>query len=286
MTRRLGIVLVALGLVASGCGSRVRQDVWDNLDAQNGGTTATTGSGGDDQSSDTGNDTTDATDTTGTTVAHQHTSGRGGSATATTVAGALPAPANGTYTYDESAGNQKRTTTESWSAQRQSDSVALTSVITEDEGGDKVTTRTKYRVTKSVFEMLSDTSTYNDEEPDACTYKPPVEVLQLPLKVGAKWHAKAVCEGDDPADADDTSYEVTGTANDVIGGTPVKTFVVRSSESFDSTDETTGKRTTFTTTDTRHIDPSTLLVVTEDVSFDFGDGATTVHRQLRSLTPA
>ena len=41
-----------------------------------------------------------------------------------------------------------------------------------------------------------------------------------------------------------------------------------------------------TFTDTRHVDPSTLLVVVEDITFDYGDGKSTIHRQLRSLTPA
>jgi hypothetical protein len=280
VTRCLSLLLVALALVASGCGSRVRQEEWDALAAQDGvaaRTTATTTDAGQ----------RETTDETGTTLPHQSSSRVTGNhgATATTVAGALPAPADGTYTYDESDDGDKSTTAERWSAQRQADSVTLTSVIKEEDEGDTVTTTTKYRVTRSKFELLSDTSTYNDEDPDTCTYKPPALIMPLPLKVGAKWKTNAVCDGDEASDEDALSFEVTGTSTDTIGGQQVKTFTVRASQSYDTTDETTGERTTYSFTDTRHVDPATLLVVIEDVTFDFGEGKSTVHRQLRSLTP-
>ena len=285
MTRRLGLALVAMALLASSCGSRVREDVWADLEAQDGSTTATTSSaGGGDQPSDSGA----AVETTRTTTARKGSSKQGAS-TATTAAGALPAPADGTYTYDQTDDGEKSSTTEKWAAQRGADSVTLTSVETEQDEEDTVTNTSKFRVTRSALEMLSQTSTYNDEDPETCTYKPPVLVLQLPLKIGDKWTAKGTCSEDGPADAADEEnlkLEVTGTTTDTIGGQAVRTFVVKGTQSFDSTDDTTGERTTFTFTDTRHIDPATLLVVVEDVTFDFGGDGSTIHRQLRSLTPA
>jgi hypothetical protein len=284
MTRRLALVVAALALVTSGCGSRVRDDVWNDLATQDGIPTATTTSPDDNSNVDGGQSgTIPATDST---PSAKRDSGR--ATTAATLAGPLPAPADGTYTYDETSNGDKTSTSEKWTAQRGADSVALTSVETEHQDEDTVTTTARYRVTRSVFELLSQTSAYNDEKPETCTYKPPVLALQLPLAVGEKWQAKGACSegGQGDASGEDLQLEVTGTATDIIGGQAVKTFLVKGSQSFDSTDDTTGQRSTFTFTDTRHIDPSTLLVVVEDVKFDFGAEGSTIHRQLRSLNPS
>jgi hypothetical protein len=219
-------------------------------------------------------------------VARRSSSGGSKQSTAATAGGPLPAPADGTYTYDESGGGAKRSTSEKWSAQRGADSVTLTSVRTEEDEGDTITETTKYRVTRSAFELVSDSSTYNDEEPDTCTYKPPALVMPLPLKVGAKWKTTATCDGEEPSDEDALTFEITGTGTDTIGGESVKTFTVKGTQSFDSTDETTGERTTYSFTDTRHVDPSTLLVVIEDITVNFDGDTNTFHRQLRSLKPA
>ena len=290
MKRGLAFVFVAVALAAGACGSRVRADVWDDLAAHGSATVTTTDSSGGVGRSDDGGRTGTGT---GTTLRSGGDSGRSsgsGHATHATIAGPLPAPADGTYTYDESDADGRRTTTEKWSAQRGSDAVALTSVVTEQQDGDTVTTTTKYRVTRNALEMLSDSSTYNDEDAETCTYKPAVLMLQLPLQTGDKWESTGNCSedgaGDNAASDEDLRVEVTGPANDTIGGTAVKTFLVRSTQSFDSTDATSGKRTTFTLTDTRHVDPATLLVVVEDVKFDFDGDASNLHRQLRSLTPA
>ena len=276
MTRRLVFVLVVSALVASGCGSRVRQAEWDRLAAEQGSTPVSS-------QSTQGND--GFTDTTATTTAatQPHAGNSSSAAPPTTATGALPAPTDGTYTYDETADTQHRTTTERWSSQRTGDAVLLTSTTTEDQDGDTLTTVTKFRVTRTAMEMLSETSTYNAEPSDTCTYKPAVLVVQLPLKVGNKWHAKGSCgNGQDQ----DLALEVSGTATDTIGGQAVTTFLIKATQTFDSTDETTGERTTYTFTDTSHVDPSTLLKVVEDLQFNFGADKTTVHRQLRSLTPS
>jgi hypothetical protein len=277
---RAGAVLAAIALVSASCGSRVRQEEWDALGSQQGNTTSATTPEG---------DVAPSTDTdTATTVATRKSSdgsSKGGAAVSGQT-GPLPAPADGTYTYDESGGGAKRATTEQWTAQRQPDSVALTSVRKQTEDGDTITLTSKYRVTRTALEMLSQTSAYDDEEPDTCSFKPPATVMPLPLKVGAKWKSAGTCEGDEPSDEDSTSFEITGTSNDTVGGTAVKTFLVKGTQSFDTTDETTGERTTYSFTDTRHVDPATLLVVSEDLTFNFDGHTNTVHRQLRSLTPA
>jgi hypothetical protein len=280
---RAAALLAVIAMLSVSCGSRVRDDVWDELAAEDGTTPATTSRGGGESRTDS-NSVAD----TATTLAAKRSNGsaRQSGPGAKEESGPLPAPANGTYTWDESAGGHKQTATEQWSAQRQTDTVTLTSVEKRSFGGDSVASTTKYRVTHSAFEMMSDTSVYNDEEPDECTYKPPALVMPLPLKVGAKWRSNPTCAGDEPSDEDATDFEVTGTATDTIGGKQVKTFIVRGVNSYDTTDETTGERTSYTFTDTRHVDPATLLVVVEDVSVNFDGETNTLHRQLRSLTPA
>jgi hypothetical protein len=281
-------MLVTLALVASACGSRVRQEDWDALAAQQGGTTATTTSERSDGGTDDGvtDSATDQPQSTRTRTSTQSSASK----TQDTLTGALPAPADGTYTYDQTSDGDTRTSSEKWTAQREAQSVTLTAVQKEEEEGDVVTTTTKFRVTRAAFEMLSETSVYNDEDPDTCTYKPPAVVLELPLKVGSKWKTGGACGEDggdvDNADADSLQVEVTGTATDTIGGKQVKTFLVRATQSFDSTDDTTGERSTFGLTDVRHVDPNTLLVVVEDITFEFDGEKSTAHRQLRSLTPA
>ncbi|HVV37492.1 MAG TPA: hypothetical protein VHC63_12860 [Acidimicrobiales bacterium] len=277
MTRRLALLLTVVALLASGCGSRVRQEEWDSLTAQDGAPTSPALRG------EPGSGTTASDESTATTTAHSRT--KAAASTATIVAGALPAPADGTYTYDETQDGDTTSTSERWTAQRQADAVTVTSVVTEDDDGDTVKTTDTYRVTRHAFELLSEESAYAGEDPDTCTYKPPVLVLQLPLTTGDKWKTTPTCADADAGDGETTSIAVTGRATDVVGGQSVATYVVRGTETFSSTDDTTGERTTFTFTDTRHVDPATLLVVVEDITFTAAGHANTVHRQLRSLTP-
>lgn len=286
MKPALAATCAALVLLTAACGSRVKDWPDGALEPSdyyaNGATTRTTRQ----LSTD---DTVVTTDTTTKKA-------KGSSPTPATVKpGELPAPAPGAYTYDETTttpgfegeapDNEKQATTESWAVQRSGDSATLTSTVKEDDGEFSSTTTSTFRVTAGKLELLSQRAEYADDDPETCTYKPPALVLKLPLSAGQKWKTSSRCD-DGSESGQELEFEVMGTANDTVGGEKVATYLVRSTYSFDTTDDTTGEKTKVSFTDTRHVDPTTLLTVIEDVNFTFDKDTTTVHRQLRSLKPA
>jgi hypothetical protein len=279
--KRQWLAAVAALVVCGACGTRVKDWPDGALEPTDYySTSATTLALGGDEHDDTPSQTTDTT--------RAKSKGKSDTTAATTAAsGELPAPAPGTYTYDVTEDGEKRAVTIAWAVERGASSLTLTSTQTDEDDDFSVTETSTYRVTSSAFELVSTKTLYEDEEPETCTYKPAFLVLRLPLKTGTKWKATGHCADDDAgSDEEQLEFEVTGTANDVIGGKTVKTFIVRTHQSFDSTDDTTGERTSFSVEDLQHIDPATLLVVLEDVKFEFDGDKSTMHRQLRSLTPA
>lgn len=282
MNRPVAAACAALALLSAACGSRVKDWPDGTLEPSD---YYTAGSA---PTPTTQRRTTDATAETRDTTTKQ---AKGSTRVPATVKPAeLPAPTPGAYVYDETSGSEKATTTERWAVKDEATSVRLTSTVVEDSEGPEFasTTVATYRVTASKLELVSQRVEYaDDSDSDDCTFKPALLVLQLPLTVGEKWKMSGRCDygGGDELDQE-LAFEVTGKATDTIGGEKVNTFLVRARFSQDTTDDTTGERTTMTFTDTRHVDPTTLLTVVDEITFEIDGDKTTSHRQLRSLHPA
>ncbi len=264
-------------LMLSSCGSRVRN--WDEqLAVQQQGTSVT-------QSSTTIARTTETTE--------RHATGRTTTTTravgpTTTVRSSLPHPAPGRYTYDivshypaledEPASDDSDTYEVTWTVEGSADALSL---VESDDGST-----TKYRVTPGAMELQS-IRYEDDEDVYNCTYKPAQTLFKLPLTNGAKWSSDSSCTYEDgELDRVLLQSEVTGTATDTIGGVTVSTFVIRwtdtTTEKYPDDDEPD----VYKAVHTAHVDPKTLLIVSEEVRDDSEPGYEIVStRKLKSLTP-
>ncbi len=291
MKRLLALCLATVLLGA--CGSRVRN--WDEQRALqpgpvNGATT-------------TPLRTTEATTTRPTDPIQARTSTTRGGPT-TGVNSALPHPAPGRYSYvaefhlpaseDGAAEDDTTTYTEKWSVSVTATALTLVATQTADDPDATDTTLLTYRVTASALELQS--SSY--EDPDGsyeCAFTPPQLQFRLPFTTGAKWASDSTCKYDDgEVDRVTLQSEVTGTADDAVGNRKVTTFVVKWIETTTETfppdpdaGEDAPQSFSYKNEHVAHVDPETLLVVSEtvrDIGED-GDG-TTSSRRLRSMNPA
>jgi hypothetical protein len=302
--RRIALGLVALVLCGS-CGSRVRN--WDEqLAAQQQGVAAPTTVGR-------------ITTTTAQRSSGGHTSGRGSARPTPTLksvanTGPLPSPKPGRYVYDESSnttdedGNPQRETSvsfETWRVTKASADEVLTSVQARaaDAEDGEATRTTRFRTTGTQHLALTNVDDYGDDDTSSCDFTPPLVTLTLPLRVGSTWKATSTCKDNEGiSQTFKVEARVTGEADDVVGGTRVHTFVISSTDSLTQTfdDEASTDPTAdfepvtigYDVKRTAHVDPNTLLVVTEDQEIrptfeDAGDlDPIKIHRQLRSLAPA
>ena len=238
--------------------------------------------------------------TTTSPGARQPTSSAPSASAPTTSAagGAIPAPIGGTYAYtvtftfpadgNDPAESGSDVEHLQWRTTRNGDAVTVQSIESYPEDNSRYTTT--YRTTATRHELVSYESV-DEDGPFTCAYNPALLLLQLPLKVGAKWHADTTCvDSDGIHEHYVVDGEVTAAATDQIGGRSVPTFVVKTvqldtdSDPSDPEDEPI----TYRTETLAHIDPATLLSVSEDTrDSDSEDPSyvTTGHRQLQSLTP-
>ena len=287
MTRAQVAAIAAVALLLSSCGSRVRN--WPSDSA--------TPAPNDEVAVRTTLADMAATETT-TAANSGKTSKTNTSSTMGTVvtAAEIPAPPDGTYTYDvvtdfpafedEPAETFRSATRVTWRSTRAA-GVVSSEARQADVEDDSSAATSSYRTTSASHELLK--TSYSDDEGEAtCAYSPPQVLMQLPLRVGAKWHSDSTCKDGDYVEGFALDGEVVSSTNDTVGGKTVKTFVIKFVEKYTETDTTDpDPENVFSSRieRTTHIDPTTLLIVSDEERNVEDEYVFTTRRSLRSIEP-
>lgn len=245
-------------------------------------------------------DVTDSTtaDTTARSRTTATSSRTGGTATsAGRAATEIPAPRDGDYQYevvehvpafeDEPAETYNDSYWVRWRVSRGAG--VVTSDETEGFDDDDPTTSyvSSYRTTAATHELVKTVS--SDEDGSlTCAYKPAMTLVNLPLTTGAQWHNDTTCSDSDGATEHTVNDgRVVGSATDVVGGKSVATVIVKTTETYTETyvDDEPGDAYIVRTERTTHIDPTTLLIVSEESTDTDDTGTTTSRLTLKNLEP-
>ncbi len=242
-----------------------------------------------------------ADNTTGDTTARSRTSTTprkdGTATTASRAAAEIPAPRDGDYQYDvvvhvpafddEAAETYNDTYWVRWRVTRGADAVTSDEIEEFDDDDPTTSYVSSYRTTNGTHELLKTVS--SDEEGSLrCAYKPALTLVNLPLTTGKSWHNDTTCSDSDGATEHTVNDgRVVGTATDVVGGKSVATVVVKTTETYTETyvDDEPGDAYIVRTERTTHIDPTTLLIVSEESADTDDTGTTTSRLTLKNLEP-